>query len=77
MRNRHLNFDCLLCVAGAPSVLRADHLMIEPAHSAHTNEIMLAMEDAGKVKNEETLQHNVRTSMPTSRLSVRMNSPGP
>ena len=77
MRNRHLNFDCLLCVAGAPSVLRADHVMIESAQSAHTKEIKLAMEDAGRVKKEGTLQHNVRTSVPTTRLLLHINLPGP
>ena len=40
-----MNFESLLCVAGAPTTLRADLMMIDSAQSAKTVEIKAAMED--------------------------------
>ncbi len=50
-----------MCVAGAPTTLRADLMMIDSAQSAKTVEIKAAMEDAGRAKKEETLQQDAHS----------------
>ena len=60
-----------MCVAGAPTTLRADLMMMVPlradlmmidsAQSAKTVEIKAAMEDSGRAKEEETLPQDIHS----------------